>query len=42
VRRILNSDDLGSLLAAMFWILVVFLVMTFLRALIRCGWLCLD
>ena len=42
MRRVRNSSALGGLLAAASWILVVLLVLALLRAITKCGWLCLD
>jgi hypothetical protein len=40
--RISTSDVLGTLLAIASWILVALIVVACLRALMGCGWLCLD
>lgn len=42
MSRISTSDVLGTLLAVMSWILVGLIVVACIRALMGCGWLCLD
>jgi hypothetical protein len=42
MSRISTSDVLGTLLAVASWVLVALIAVAFLRALLECGWLCLD